>query len=78
MSARTPRDEAFELGLELDQAIYDDFIDRLGYHFGGQEYELADSEVGEPFTLIRKSDGARFEVELSADVRAVTQTGARA
>ena len=65
--------DAFALRGELDQTIYDDFCQRVSYRFGGVEYLLGDSDLGEPFVLIRKSDGARFEVELGAEVRAIPE-----
>lgn len=61
-------DETFTLAGDISQYIYDQFCERDRFWFGGEEYNLADSELGEPFILIRRPDGARFEVELIAEV----------
>ena len=67
--------DAFRLGMELSGAIYDVFLHHYEIRrmeFGGEQFELEDSEVGDPFLLRRVSDGALFEVDLGADVVQVT------
>ena len=65
-------DDAFGLSMKISGALFDDFCARLGFTFGGAEFDLEDSESGDDLILVRKSDGARFEVELFAEVRAIT------
>jgi hypothetical protein len=65
-------DEAFGLSMKISGALFEDFCAKLSFTFGGEEFELMYAEEGEPFTLRRKSDGAAFEVELFAEVRAIT------
>ena len=62
-------DETFTLAGDISQYIYDQFCQRDRFRFGGEEYDLGDSELGEPFILLRASDGAQFEVDLIAEVR---------
>jgi hypothetical protein len=64
--------DAQKLRGDLDQAVYDDFCNRPYWRFGDEDYELADTDLGEPFLLVRRSDGKQFEVELGAEVREVT------
>ena len=66
-----PESEAFRLSMEISGAIYDLFLHHCqmyGVEFGGEKFELEDSEMGEPFPLRRVSDGVLFEVWLSAEV----------
>lgn len=62
-------EETFRLSGDISQYIYDQFCERDRFWFGGEEYNLGDSELGEPFILLRASDGAQFEVDLVAEVR---------
>jgi hypothetical protein len=68
INSRLGMDDRFQLMLAISGAIYDEFCNRMSYRFNGEEFELEDSEEGEPLVLRRKSDGALFEVELEAEV----------
>jgi hypothetical protein len=62
-------DETFRVQGGIDQWLFDRVCEAGSLRFGGELFELEDSGFGEPFIMRRASDGARFEVEVGADVR---------
>jgi hypothetical protein len=65
--------EAFDLSMAISGYLFDQFISRDPSRFPGDadEYQLEDSEEGEPFILTRKRDGKQFAVDLVAEVEEV-------
>jgi len=61
--------EVMKVRDHIDQWLFDRVCEAFSLRFGGELYELEDSEIGEPFVMRRLSDGARFEVEVGAEVR---------
>ena len=68
-------DAAFDLSMELDQHIYDEFCQQLRHRYGGVEYEIWDGNDDPERIVLQHPDGSLVEVELEATVLPLDEEG---